>query len=87
MLGGIRAEPSGPLFPLSRRIDTWRATGAALPPLGRGLFIDPAYYLRALCLRSRERMRVRACLHAFARGYHRLSARLGFLELRGIYLA
>jgi len=96
-----RRHPSwtgwSPLFPLSRRNDRHLACnrcGFAAP--GRRLFIDSAV-LPASCmfviawantcaLHACVRACVRACVHAVARGYRRLSARLGFLERRGIYL-
>lgn len=69
--GGIRAEPAGPLFLLAEAIDTWRATGVAVPrepsvtPLARSIYRSRGITCEPCCVRDRVSacMRV-ACLRS-----------------------
>lgn len=77
VLGGIRAEPAARVLSslyLAGAIDTWRVQPVRFAAPGRGLFIDPAVLPASRTFaRSRERMRMRACMRALAGGYRRLS--------------
>lgn len=67
---------------LAGTIDTWRATGATMPPLARSIYRSRGITCESQrCLRSRVRgvRGVRACVR-------RLSSSLGFLERRRIHV-
>lgn len=85
-----RAEPAGPLFPLSRRSDRHLAcaTGAVCRPWSRSIYRSRGITCEPyVCDRVSECVCVRAWRSPEDTADCRMAARFGFLERRGICLA